>query len=167
MPRYQFSDEENLQFELLPAGEYRFEVISASQSIVNSGGPANGSERLEIKIRIEDDQGNRRAQWTEQLIFHSSCAWKIDTFVKASNFLVDGASPRKGEDLDINESNIRGLRGWCYIGVEEYTKNGVKRQANRVKTWLTDKPKLPKHAIDPTDVPRTVPAFDSGDDDGD
>lgn len=144
MPTFTFGDSDNT-FELLPAGEYPFEVISADSAMVASGKLA-GSEKLELKLMIYTDASfaAKRSLVHESLIFAPSCFWRIDTFVKSANLLVNGHPPRRDDAIELTPETVVGLRGWCRLKIEEYDskKTGKKEQTNRVDIWMTDKPKL-------------------------
>lgn len=144
MPTFTFGDSDNT-FEILPAGEYPFEIIGADSAMVSSGKLA-GSEKLELKVLIYTDPTftAKRTLVHESLIFAQSCFWRIDTFVKAANLLVNGHPPRRDDAIELTPETVVGLRGWCRLKIEEYDskKTGKKEQTNRVDIWMTDKPKL-------------------------
>lgn len=147
MPKLKFDAKaESLQFELLPDGDYPFEVVAVDFSI-SKGRATAGSDVVELKLRFFSDKTftKRRAQWTEDLIFHENCAWKVSVFTKCTNILVDGKVPPDGAELDYSESTMMGLRGWATVRTEEYEKNGQRKKANRVASFLTDREKLPRN----------------------
>lgn len=154
MPSYTFGDEENLEFKLLPEADYTFEVLSLEFGIQNSG-KYNGVETMNVRFAFYDAAGNLVAKWKENFMFHKDFGWKIDTFLKASNFLIEGRPPQRGDDIGahLTEENLVGLRGWCHVHIDEYTPKagGEKKQTNRVKTWWTNKEKLPRKDV--ADVP--------------
>lgn len=152
MASYRFGDEDNLEFIILEPGEYQFEVLSVETSIVGSGKKTSGSDQIGLRIAISRG-GNLLSKWTENLILHASTAWKVDTFVKSSNLLIDGKPPVKGQNIDFGADTLTGLRGWCLVHTEEYTpkSGGEKKKTNRVQTWITNKEKLSR--IEPEDKP--------------
>jgi len=154
MPEYTFGDEENLEFKLLPEGDYTFEILSIEFGIHN-GGKYSGVETMNVRLAFDDAKGARVAKWKENFMFHKDFGWKIDTFLKAANFLIGGRAPAKGDNIGahLTEENLIGLRGWCFVHVDEYTPRGggEKRQTNRVKTWWTNRDKLDRK--DTADVP--------------
>lgn len=161
MPKYKFGDEENQVFELIPAGDYPFQVVGVDFGIQN-GGKTNGSDIMDLKVKVYKDgtYDHPLAQIFERLIFHKSCLWKIDTFVKASNLLVNGTSPAKDAEIDFNEDLLKGLRGWCTIKIDTFKKaDNTEGKSNKVAVWLTNKPKLDRA---PTPVEVDDAGFDSG-----
>jgi hypothetical protein len=156
MPKYRFGDEDNQSFEIMPAGDYPYEITGVSFEI-QSGGKTSGAEVLELKVKFFRDITFETplAQFTERLIFHKTCLWKIDTFVKSSNMMVNGSVPSKDQEIEFTESEIVGLRGWATVRVEKYKKtDGSEGTSNKVAVWITNKPKLARRSkIDPEDVP--------------
>lgn len=150
MPKYIFQDSENLTFETIPEGDYPFEIVDADEA-VQSQGKTKGSDVINLKVRIfkDDTFAEKLAQWKEQLIFHSSCFWKVDTFMKACG-LARGSV--KGEEIEVTDKNILGRRGWCGVGLKPSTSDPT-REFNYVAIWYTDKPPIPPHLIDATDLP--------------
>lgn len=168
MPKFNNSD--NQQFTLLPPGDYVFEVMEMESGIQAGGGKTTGSMFWEFRLRLTKP-GNeelRGSVW-EKLIDHPSTGWKIDTFLKSA-----GAAPAVGAAFEFVEQaaidsgctwiDPIGLRGWCHVNVEEYTKSGEteKRRKNKVAAFLTDKPKLPRiEREQPVSVPPPPPAAPS------
>lgn len=128
---------------LLPEGDYIFEVTKFECGISN-GGKTSGSDKYEVTVRI-DQHGNTI---NENLIDHPSCAWKLDCFVKCC-----GVQIAKGERFEFRQDlaqandcrwvNPIGLRGWCRVIQETYTrKDGKPGSANQIAVFYTDKEKL-------------------------
>lgn len=142
MPKFTFTDQENKSFEPLPPGDYVARVIECEFGI-SKGGKTSGADTMELTLEVEAK--DRTAKVYETLIFHQSCAWKVDTFVKSFNLLVSGKAPGKDEQIDFSEQMVVGLRGWVTLKVEDYTgRSGEKRQTNRVAVFITNKEKLSK-----------------------
>lgn len=155
MPSYTFTDQDNQVFELLPAGDYPFEIVGVDFGI-QSGGKTNGSDYMELKVMLYKDASfqQKLAQVRERCIFHSSTAWKVDCFVKSANLLVNGKPPAKGQDIEFDADSVVGLRGWCHVKVEDYkSKEGEAKKANRIGTWITNKAKLPRAVSAPAEEP--------------
>jgi hypothetical protein len=146
MPTYKFTDQDNQTFELLPAGDYPFEVTGVDFGI-QSGGKTNGSDYMELKVTLYKDAtfAQKLSLIRDRIIFHPACAWRADCFVKSAALTVDGQPPAKGQEIEFNDEAVVGLRGWCSVKVESYkNKSGEDAKANRVAVWLTNKPKLPR-----------------------
>lgn len=148
MPSYNFTNQENKIFEPVPAGDYILEVVKCEFGIVASGN-SSGSEKMELTLQVE----GKDTRLFETLTFSEKAAWKIDTFVKACNLLIDGKPPVLNQPIDFTEPMVVGLRGWATLFVDEY--QGKKR--NKVRVWITNKEKLAKRAVE-TDV--ADPDFD-------
>lgn len=164
MPTYIFGDSDNLSFEPISEGDYPFEIESAEEAIQN-GGRTSGSDILKLKVVIYQDDTFKTmlAKWTETLIFHESCFWKIDCFVKCTGY----PAPDKGEELSMPASAMTGLRGWCKVGL----KPGVRdpnRHFNHVALWFTDKPKIKAVRLTAADMPAPkAPSVKGADEDDD
>jgi len=79
------------------------------------------------------------------LILHESCFWKVDSFIKASNFQHNGNPPKEGDDIQLEESTLLGLQGWAKVYVNVYTnKKEEQVENNRVDIWLSEREKLPR-----------------------
>ena len=152
MPKHTFDSKsaENLpEFKLLPPGDYCFEVVSIGNSL-STGAKTRGSDVVELKLAIYADAtfSTKLAQWTEDLIFHSSIAWKINQFTKCANMMVDGKSVGDGDEVDYSEETLIGLRGWVTVHTEDGYTDKTKKYS-RVKVWLTNKEKLPRNTPAP------------------
>lgn len=146
MAKYKFTNEDNKEWVLIPAGEYRYEIVGVDCGII-SGGKAAGADYAELKLAIYGDAAfsDRLAILRDALILNAKCAWRADTFVKSSNLLVRGEPPQLGDDIEFDLPTLEGLRGWCHVGVRKYQrKDGTYGEANEVRTWITNKEKLPR-----------------------
>lgn len=127
-------------------GDYPFEVVACDFGISNSKGKTNGSETMELKLKFFRDATFEKpvAQWTETLYFHESCDWKVHQFSLAANLQVEGRLVKVGDEIEYTENMVIGLRGWATCMPEKSTTDASK-EYNRVKVFLTNKEKLPKH----------------------
>lgn len=158
MPTLKFDAKaESIQFELLPNGDYPFEIVAVDVGI-STGRKTGGSDIVEMKVSFFADATftKKRAQWTEDLIFHPSCAWKVSVFTKCANMLLDGKTPPDGAELDYSADTMIGLRGWATVGFDIHSEDKNKpvieqRRYNKVVVWLTNKEKLPRNTpeVDP------------------
>jgi hypothetical protein len=160
MPSIKFDAKaESTAFELLPDGDYPFEVVAYDTSI-STGAKTSGSEQMEIKVAFFADEtfAKKRAQWTETLIFHPSSLWKLSVFAKCTDMrLPDGTVPGDGVDLEFSEATVVGLRGWASVRSKASTKDPAKR-FNHVAVWLTTKPKLARREIPAEEMPVDEPS---------
>jgi len=130
-PDYVFTDKDNLQLFTDP-GDYQFEVIEF-ECAISSGPKTRGSRVTNVKLKLLPSG----VHVYEQLIFHPSMGWKIDTFVKSTGIAVPiGQMPP--ELARGNERLLIGLRGWCTVFIDEY--QGKKK--NRVSVWITNRGKV-------------------------
>lgn len=142
MPGYKFGDSENRVFETVAKGDYILEVVGVEFGL-SEGPKTRGSDTATLRVRVD----GREAPFDERLTFHPSCEWKIDTFIKSVNLLVDGKPPAKGQQIEFTDRMLLGLRGWATVGVKQGIKDPTK-QFNEVVTWLTNKEKLVKRAVE-------------------
>ncbi len=141
MPSYNFGDADNAGYS--PEGDYIVQVMSVDFGI-SAGQKTCGSDKMDLKLLIE----STRTTLHEFLILHHACEWKIDTFVKSTNLLVDGKPPVKGQSIDFTERMLIGLRGWARLSVD---KKDPAWPRNSVFCWITNKEKLPKASIETND----------------
>jgi len=166
-----FNNQDNQAFILHPPGDYVFRVTGIESGIQSGTGVTQGSPYWELKLAIEDKGG----VVFERLIDHPSCNWKIDTFLKCT-----GAAPKPGESFEFDEDaaaasgclyiNPIGLRGHCHLVVDDWSPKGSteKKKRNRVGTFHTDKPKLPRAeapASSQDPAPASAPAITTTEDD--
>lgn len=131
MPRYQYQGRDAIP-DIIPAGEYILEVVTAEESISN-GQKTNGSDQIELKLKAEPSG----ARLYDTLIFHSCIDWRIDTFVRSV-----GIPAAEGKDLELTAADCVGRRGWASVRVRT-RPDGSRR--NEVAVWLTDREKLDRN----------------------
>ena len=118
------------EFELLPAGDYDFEVKSFER------GRHNGSEKLPpcnkavLKIRVSNSEG-KASTITHNLMLHSKCEGLICAFFTAIG------QRKHGEQLRMDWNKVVGSRGRCKVGVRTYksTKTGQDMQSNEIQRF--------------------------------
>lgn len=156
MPTTKFdSKAESTVFELLPDGDYPFQIIAADFGI-SKGPKVAGSEDMDLKVAFYKDGTFEKkiAQWTEGFIFHPSCEWKLSVFTKCANMLIDGQPPDHGADIEYSPDTVVGLRGWATVRNKPSQTDKEKRY-NYVASWLTNKAKIPRA---PVTAPAEAPA---------
>lgn len=147
MPKSKFdSKAESSVFELLPDGDYPFEVVACDFTL-STGAKTRGSDQMELKLAFYRDAKFERkiAQWTETMIFHPNCEWKISVFAKCANVMVGGKAPGDGEEIEWTAGLVLGLRGWATVHSQEGTSERAKaehKRFNRVLAFITNKEKL-------------------------
>lgn len=158
MPKYQYTEEEVPQFELLKNGDYHYEIVGFETGIANKG-KTNGCEIVTLKVRFFTDRTFEKpiAQWSERLTFPETQSDDLNKFLQGTlnMFAKSSNMPRTpGAELDFSERTCIGLRGVARVSQEKREDNGELK--NRVKLWLTDKEKFPQRVIsqiEPEDRP--------------
>jgi hypothetical protein len=139
MPTHIFGDKENNSFELVPDGDYEFEVVKCDFEI-SAASDTNGSEVMKLSLSLSGKPGTNIM---DKLTFHPKWDWKVDTFMKCC-----GMKAQKGDQIEFTEQTVLGLRGIAKICVKGYKKrDGSQGTANNVACFYTDKQKLPKRSI--------------------
>lgn len=127
-------------FELLPEGDYDFEVLSFER------GRHNGSEKLPpcpkavVKIRVSD--GQRTGVLTHNLMLHSKCEGLLCAFFT-------GVGQRKhGEKLRMDWNKVAGSKGRCKVGVRTWKSRttGEDMKSNEIKRFYEPATRAPAPA---------------------
>lgn len=140
-----FRDSENISTVIVPEGDYIYQVRAMKHGL-STGQRTNGCTKYEMELVLE---GHDSTVY-ETLIDHDSTNWKLDTFLKSA-----GVRLAKDQGYDfrwtqaqadgVTYINPVGLRGWCRVAIEEYlSKSNEKKRKNKVLTFYTDRPKLPR-----------------------
>jgi len=136
MPSYKFTNQDNKIFEPVTPGDYIVEVTKCEFGITKD----RGDDKMDLTLRIE----GKDTLLFETLTFTEKSAWKVDTFVKSCNLLVDGHKPAPNQEIEFSENMVVGLRGWATLFIDEYPAGSGKKK-NKVKLWITNKEKLAKN----------------------
>lgn len=120
-------------FNLLPAGEYQFEVEKMERSQYQPSPKSSirdVSPQAELHIKIlGGEHGNTTV--IERLILHTKTEFKI------SEFFIAIGQKQPGQPLTPNWNYVIGSTGRCEIEVNKYTNsNGQERENNRVVRFL-------------------------------
>jgi len=126
--------------KICPPGNYPLRVLAYRFGLTKDG----ASHKIELKLLNEKHQN----QLLENLIFSLDALPRLISFLQAAGVPI----PESGElEFDRNEMfqgktfvDLLGLRAWANVFIDEY--QGQKR--NKVKTWLTEHEKLPRHIPD-------------------
>lgn len=116
------------EFELVPAGDYDFEVVKFERS------RSKGSDRLPSSpmavLTIKVSNGNESANVTDYLILHSKTEWKLSQFFRSIG------QKKAGEAYRMNWSAVPGAKGRCKVKVEKYTTDkGEERESNKIDKY--------------------------------
>lgn len=154
MPKSTFdSKAESKTFELLPKGDYPWEVIACDFEI-SKGQKTRASDVMVLKLVFyrDDKFESKAAQWSEDFIFHESTDWKLNVFAKSGNLLINGKPPEHGAEIEWTPELVIGLRGWATVGQRTHHEDvnkpeAEKRKYNQVVSWLTNKAKIPRAEV--------------------
>lgn len=118
------------EFNLLPEGDYDFEVTALERSRYAGGAKLPPCNEAKLTIRITADDGSATTVF-ESLKLHSKMEWKL------CEFFVSIGQRKKGEPLKMNWAKVVGSRGRCRLEVNSYTtRDGEEKQNNRVKKFF-------------------------------
>jgi hypothetical protein len=134
-------------------GDYPFEVVGFDTCLCPFGKEEKGSDMVELKLKFYRDEKftTPLAQWTEKLVLHPKWEWKLHQFNVCANVQVNGRLITPGDEFDYNENSCIGLRGWATCAPEDDHNKKIDdrtnkvKQYNRVRVFITNKPKLAKH----------------------
>lgn len=155
MASYRFKNSENIEFVLKKPGDYPVEVIGYKFGLSQAG-----DGQIELSFTTIDPKSLEPApdsgKGRERLTLSEKAAWRVDTFLKCCGVVVpidaevefDPDEMEKPENAGKHFVDLRGLRGWVSI-VNEPDKDKPDRKYNKVGTWYTNKPKLPKREYPP------------------
>lgn len=150
---YTFDEpEEKGPVNVLPKGEYEFEVVDVYEWEESS----KGNDMLPIKLKI--DGGKHGAGQTyENLVFTDSAKWKIDQFLKS----IFGGKMKPGRSVDFETAKdwMIGKRGRCRVRVSKV--KGKNYERNEVDAFLYEGTKIEGRTV------KTSPAPDPDPDDED
>lgn len=151
MYKHVFQDREMPQFELMPEGDYQFEVISVDQTF-SQGAKTKGCTQFELTLDLgkgttndtlilpEYDESGKLVAPTDPKAL-KFLDGKLDCFLKCT-----GAASQKGDAFEFCETALIGLRGWLRLFIDEFKKNdGSIGKSNKVKLYYTNKEKLPRN----------------------
>lgn len=154
-------------FQICPDGEQVLRVVKFERLIQGGSGKTAGSFKYEVTYR-NDKLG---LEFTDNLIDHESCAWKIDLFLLAFNAQVPlGAFEfikPAADKAGVPWVDPIGLQGWAWVSHREYDRTtgpqkGTKGKAAQIETFLTEKPKLPRWVDPAAQLPASAPEEPAG-----
>ena len=108
----------------LEPGDYPARIVKGSASL-QAGGKHNGAEKVEVWIRINDQNTVR-----DSLLWVPSMNWKISKFAEAFGY------GRPGDNITIDAENVIGRS--CIVTVtkdEITTKSGSKMWVNHIAAY--------------------------------
>lgn len=124
-------EKDSAEYELLPEGEYRFEVIKMERERYSPGPKSKipACNMATLTLRVEDDA--KRTTLEDRLYLVSSSEWKI------GQFFVSVGLKEPGKSYVPEWNKVVGAFGRCSLGIREWVgDDGQTRKANQVKKYL-------------------------------
>lgn len=111
-------------FTVLPAGDYRFRVLDATEKRSK-----NGNDMIELKLDVFADNGPQGVVY-DNIVFTATAQWKCDQFLKACGMLL-----AEGEVVNIVANEWIGFEGRVKLRVGKTDKGNDR---NEVVAYLWD-----------------------------
>ena len=102
------------EFEVVPEGEYNFEVIKFERGRTDSDARYPNCNQAIITLRVTNSDFT--GEITDRLILNKKLEWKLSQFFCAIGQKI------KGEKVRMNWSAVPGARGKCEITLRSYVK---------------------------------------------
>lgn len=125
---------EQPEFVLLPEGDYRFEVVSMERARYDGSAklPPCSMAKLTLKV-FGNEKGDTTV--TDRLYLHTKTQGLLGAFFESIG------QCKRGETFRPRWNDIVGSKGWCKLGVREYTKTsgpnaGKTGQSNEILRYL-------------------------------
>lgn len=127
-------DGNTVEFQLLPAGEYKFNVQKVNKDFYKAGPNSKIADQtpfVELELIISSDDGSLANYVRTRIFLSSAFEWKISSFFRAIGM------KKHGEKVRMNWDGSVGKTGRCTVTVREYTnKHGETKQVNDVASFL-------------------------------
>ncbi len=131
------------QFELLPEGDYNFQVEKFDRARHSGSTKIPACNKAILTLAVSD--GTHRGSVQTNLFLYEKQEWKL------CQFFTSIGQRKHGERIRMNWGAVTGATGVCHIGVYKWTgKDGKERDSNEV-TVFYDPEKAPK-----VEAPQTV-----------
>ena len=132
--------ENDSSYELLPEGEYDFQVMALDRKRYNGGAKLPACNMAELSIKITAADG-KSALVTHRLYLHTSTEGLLCAFFTAIG------QRKHGEKLVPKWNAVPGATGRCKVGIYKYTnKEGEDREINEIKKFLEPDDKATQNA---------------------
>lgn len=117
------------EYELLPAGEYNFEVQKFERERFPGSANLGPCNKAALTLRVTGEKGATTVK--EGLLLHAKTEWKV------CQFFVSIGERQKGEALKMNWNKVPGATGRLQLGKREYPKkDGTTGEVNDVLKFL-------------------------------
>lgn len=118
------------EFELLPAGNYKFTVQSVERGRFAGSEKMNACPSATLSLKVSGPDGTEGTV-QDTLYLNSKAEWKL------SQFFTSIGQKKKGETIRMNWNLVPGSSGELELTVNEYTaKDGSQKKNNRVGKYL-------------------------------
>ena len=118
-------EQDSSEFEIVPEGEYDFEVIKFERGRTDSDAKYPNCNQAIITLYVTNSV--YAGEITDRLILNKKLEWKLSQFFCAIG------QKRKGEKVTMNWAAVLGARGKCKVGIRKYKKqNGEDGEANEI-----------------------------------
>lgn len=144
--KFSAKDDNNVSYELLPEGDYEFEVEESTLQTAKKGG-----YQWKVTLRIDPEGKPSRKVW-EYFPETEKMEWKFSAFLKCIGLIpVDSEAEF---DTELMKDSV-GEIGKCRLGIQ--ASDGTYPAKNTVKSFLrpekTELKEDPKIKINPDDLP--------------
>jgi len=132
-------------FELIPAGEYTFEVKSFERARFKGSDKLPACNQAKVKVMIDG-----KVTITHNLYLHEK------TMGLLCDFFVGIGQRKHGQAVTMNWNKVPGSTGRCKVGIRKWKgKDGDEMESNEIRRFL-DPEKQPATVAAPTTAPQTV-----------
>ena len=119
------------EFELIPAGTYRFTVQSVERGRFAGSEKMNACPSATLSLKVSGGPDGAEGTVLDTLYLNSKAEWKL------SQFFLGIGQKKKGEPLRMNWNLVPGSSGELELTVNEYTaKDGSQKKNNKVSKYL-------------------------------
>ena len=136
-----WDDEITRDNNLLPVGNYEFEVISFERGRFQGSDKMPACNKAIVMFSIEDNDGSLPMQIRHSFLLHSKTEWMVSGFFRSIGM------KKHGETLKMDWKGAIGRRGIAKIGIRTYEG----KEYNEIKSFLdpdskmgSGEPKKPK-----------------------
>ena len=117
-------------FKILPAGEYKFTVLSMERSRHPGSANLPACNKAIVKIKVDGEE-HGTSSWNENLMLHSTLEWKLCAFFRAIG------QRKSGEKLTMDWTKVVGSEGRAKIHVRKWKgKDNEEKESNQVEKWI-------------------------------
>lgn len=129
-------EKDGLDFEVLPEGDYDFEVTAFERARHPGSANLPACNKAIISLKLSSDKGVNYVK--HNLFLHSKCEGFLSAFFTAIG------QKKKGEKLKMNWNAVIGATGRCKVGIHTWDKDdGTKGTANEVKKFYPKEESMP------------------------